>query len=75
MNNDNNNGEKRRILKAFGLVTQLGLSMACCVVIGFIFGRFLDRLTGASPLFMVVFAFVGSAAAIKVMYDIAKDWK
>jgi len=75
MKKNGKNDDKRQILRAFGLFTQLGLSMACCVLIGFMAGRFLDGAVKTSPLFTVVFAFIGAAAAIKLMYDISKDWK
>ena len=69
------NKERRLILKALSLITQLGLIMACCIVIGLFAGKFLDGLLGTSPLFMIIFIFIGSGSAIKVMYDIVKDWK
>ena len=74
-NKDRKNEDRRQILRAFGLFTQLGLSMACCVLVGVLIGRFLDVSFGTSPLLTVIFAFIGSGAAIKVMYDISKDWK
>ena len=74
MKNDKNN-DKRLILKAFSLLTQLGLTMACCVLIGLFTGKFLDGLLGTAPVLMIIFVFLGSAAALKVMYDIVKDWK
>jgi len=76
--NDNDNSKNKdnySILKALSLLTQLGLNMASCVVIGFFLGRFLDWLFGTNPVFMIIFVFVGAAAAIKIIYDIAKDWK
>ena len=80
-NENNNNGEKQRkkdnkiAMKAFSLVMQLGMNMACCVIIGFFFGRFLDNKFGTAPWLMIVFVFLGAGAAIKLIYDIAKDWK
>ena len=72
---DNKDKEKRLILKAFALLTQLGLSMACCVAIGLFAGKFLDDRLGTAPVLMLVFVFLGAAAAIKLIYDIIKDWK
>ena len=74
MKNDKDN-EKRLILKAFSLLTQLGLSMACCVLIGLFVGKFLDDWLGTEPVLMLIFVFLGAAAAIKLIYDIVKDWK
>jgi len=67
--------DKRQIMRALGLFTQLGLSMAFCVLFGFLLGMFLDRLIGISPVLTIIFSFIGSGAALKVMYDIVKDWK
>jgi|GEM_PF-1989574 len=71
----NKSKDRRQIMRAFGLFTQLGLSMVFCVLIGFILGRFLDSLTGIFPVLTVIFSFIGSGAALKVMYDIVKDWE
>ena len=82
MKNENENEKQkqkrddtRQIMKAFGLLTQLGLSMVSCILIGLFAGLFLDRLFGASPVFVIIFIVTGSVAAIKVLYDISKDWK
>ena len=68
--NDNN-----QVTRAFALVTQLGIQMACCVVIGVLLGIFLDRLFGTAPVLIIIFSILGSVASIKVIFDIAKDWK
>ena len=61
--------DKRRIARALGLMTQLGLTMACCVLVGVLMGRYLDRKLGTSHWLLVVFSLIGGAAALKVMYD------
>ena len=61
--------ERRRIVRALGLLTQLGLSMASCVLLGVLAGRYLDSRLGTSPWLLVLFAFLGAVAAFKVMYD------
>lgn len=72
---NNKKNDKRLIIKAFGLLTQLGLTMACCVLIGLMAGKFLDGWLGTTPVLIIIFTFIGLAAALKVMYDIVKDWK
>lgn len=68
-------GFHREVLRALGLLTQLGVSMAVCVFIGVMLGKFLDGLFGTSPWLLVIFAFIGAGAAFKVMYDLAiKEW-
>ena len=69
------NSERRQIARAFALVTQLGLQMACCVVLGVLLGVFLDRLFGTTPLFIIICSLLGSAASIKIIYDTSKDWE
>ena len=67
--------DRHQIAKAFALVTQLGLQMACCVVIGVLLGVFLDRLLGTMPIFIIIFSILGTGASIKIIFDISKDWK
>ncbi|MDR1438588.1 MAG: AtpZ/AtpI family protein [Clostridiales bacterium] len=62
-------------LYALGLLTQLGVSMAACVLIGVLVGSKLDGWLGTAPWMLVLFSFVGAGAAFKAMYDIAiKRW-
>ena len=63
------------IMKALAQFTQLGITMASCVIIGLLIGKFFDWLLGTAPWFMIIFAFIGSGASLKVLYDIGKDWK
>jgi F0F1-type ATP synthase assembly protein I len=67
--------EKFNIAKAFALITQLGIQMACCVAIGVVAGIFIDRFFGTAPLFIIIFSIIGSSASLKLLYDIAKNWK
>ena len=67
--------DNRQVMKALGLFTQLGLSMASCILGGFFLGLFLDKSIGTAPLFMIILLLAGIVAAIKLMYDISKDWK
>jgi len=67
--------EKNQISRAFALVTQLGVQMTVCIVLGVFAGRFLDKLFGTMPVFIIIFSILGSGAAIKVIFDISKDWK
>lgn len=63
------------VLRALGLLTQLGLSMAACVLIGVIVGKYLDKWLGTSPWLLILCSFLGGAASIKVLYDLSiKEW-
>jgi F0F1-type ATP synthase assembly protein I len=76
---DDNKEKKKKddnsILKALSLVSQLGLTLAGCVIVGFLFGRFLDNRLGTAPWLMLVMVFIGAGAAFKILYDLAMDWK
>jgi len=67
--------DNKQVMKALALFTQLGLSMAACIIGGLLLGRFLDGLLGTSPLLLIIFILVGAVAAIKILYDLSKDWK
>lgn len=67
--------ENRRILRALGQFTQLGISMAVCVLIGVLAGKYLDQLLNTSPWLLILGCVIGAAAAFKVMYDLViKEW-
>ena len=70
-----NRDDNRFIMKALAQFTQLGITMASCIAVGFVIGKFFDWLLGTTPWLMVLFMFVGSGAAIKILYDIGKDLK
>lgn len=65
----------RDIFRALALFTQLGVSMAACVLVGVLAGKLLDRLFGTSPLLLIICSLIGGAASFKVLYDIAiREW-
>ncbi|MCL2501422.1 MAG: AtpZ/AtpI family protein [Defluviitaleaceae bacterium] len=64
--------ERKKILRAAALMTQLAVGMIACVTISVFLGMFLDNRLGTSPVFILIFVFVGIAAAFKYMYDTAK---
>lgn len=68
--------EKGEVLRAVGLFTQLGLSMAACVFVGVGAGKLLDTWLGTTPWLLALCAAVGGIASIKTMYDIViSRWK
>lgn len=69
------NDDKRNIIRALALLSQLGLSMAACVFAGVMAGKLLDRWLGTSPWLLIVCSIIGAAASFKVMYDMAiREW-
>ena len=59
----------REMLRMLSLLSQLGIMMALCVVIGVFIGRFLDSFLGTSPWLLLLFSFIGVAAAFKALFD------
>jgi ATP synthase protein I len=49
---------------ALGALSAVGIAFVLAVVIGAAIGYWLDRLTGLSPLFFILFFFLGLAAGI-----------
>lgn len=49
---------------ALGALSAVGIAFVLAVVIGFGVGYVLDRWFGTSPLFLIVFFFLGMAAGI-----------
>jgi F0F1-type ATP synthase assembly protein I len=51
-------------IRTLGALGAVGIAFVLAVVIGFFVGYGLDRLTGLTPLFTIVFFFFGLAAGI-----------
>jgi len=55
---------KARTIGTTGALSAVGIGFVLAVIMGFGAGYMLDRWTGASPLFTIVFFFFGLAAGI-----------
>jgi F0F1-type ATP synthase assembly protein I len=64
--------ERKRILRAASLLTQLAVGVIACIGLAIFFGLFLDNRLNTSPLFVLIFTFIGIISAFKFMYDTAK---
>jgi F0F1-type ATP synthase assembly protein I len=64
--------ERKSILRAAALMTQLAIGSVTCIAISVFIGLFLDNRLGTSPVFILIFVFLGIIAAFKYMYDTAK---
>ncbi|MCL2189432.1 MAG: AtpZ/AtpI family protein [Defluviitaleaceae bacterium] len=64
--------ERKRILRAASLLTQLAIGTIACIGLAIFFGLFLDNRFETSPLFVLIFTFIGIISAFKFMYDTAK---
>jgi ATP synthase protein I len=54
----------RSSIGSLGALSAVGIAFVLAVGIGFLVGYWLDRWLGTSPLFMLVFFFLGLAAGI-----------
>jgi ATP synthase protein I len=64
--------ERKKILRAASLMTQLAVGMICCIGISVFIGYMLDRWLDTSPVFILIFIFFGVTGAFKFMYDTAR---
>ena len=51
-------------LGSIGALSAVGIAFVLAVVFGFLIGFVLDRWLGTTPLFIIVFFFIGIAAGI-----------
>ena len=63
---------RKDAVRAFSVLAQIGIQIFVCVAVGVLIGQWLDDRLGTSPWFLLVFSFLGMAAAFKSMYDMAK---
>lgn len=61
-------------LGTFGALGTVGLSFVLALVIGTAVGWWLDKLTGWSPLFFILFFLLGLAAGIRNVYITTKKF-
>jgi ATP synthase protein I len=59
-------------LGSLGALSAVGIAFVLAVVFGFLAGYALDRWLGTSPLFMILFFFLGVAAGILNVIRTAK---
>jgi ATP synthase protein I len=53
------------------VLSQIGITIIACIGVGIFLGWFLDDLLGTSPWLLIVFTFLGIAAAFKSIFDFA----
>ena len=62
--------KNKDVVKALGLLSQVGITMAVCVLVGVFLGRFLDGLLGTTPWLLLLFSFLGVGAAFKSLFNL-----
>jgi ATP synthase protein I len=67
-----NKGPHNQLLHALSFFSQVGITMAACVLIGVFLGKFLDGLLGTAPWLLLIFSLLGAAASFKALFDLAK---
>ena len=62
--------KSKDFVKALALLSQVGIMMAVCILVGVLIGRFLDGLLGTGPWLLFLFSFLGVGAAFKSLFDL-----
>ncbi|MGL4336379.1 MAG: AtpZ/AtpI family protein [Turicibacter sp.] len=57
-------------MKSLSLLSQVGISMIANIFVGLFIGKFLDQWLGTSPLFLLIFIFVGVGSGLKSVYTL-----
>jgi F0F1-type ATP synthase assembly protein I len=65
------NSDKKELFRNLAMVSSMGISVVLAIVIGFAFGRQLDKWFGTDPWFFYIFLLIGIAAGFKNIYVIA----
>lgn len=65
---------KREIMKALGLLTQVGVAMLVPILLCVVVGSLLDNLFKCSPIFLIIFIIMGVMAAFRSLYMLTKDF-
>ena len=58
----------RSVVTYLSLVTQIGLTMVACILIGFFGGMYLDRWLNTGFLFLILLTFIGVASGFRAVY-------
>ncbi len=59
--------EKKEILSALAMLTQIGLAMMTCMAISFGIGYYIDRLAG-TRFWVMIFLIIGILASIRSLF-------
>ena len=71
-NEKNRKEQNRAFMTALSMLSQIGINIIVCVAIGLAIGYYLDRWLGTRPWLLILFIFIGVAAAFKSIFDMAK---
>ena len=60
--------QRRAVLRALSFLSQLGVTIFACLLIGVLLGKYLDKFLGTSPWLLVVFSLLGVITAVWEIY-------
>ncbi|WP_041246212.1 AtpZ/AtpI family protein [Geotalea uraniireducens] len=63
--------DKKRLIKALGMISTMGISVAVAIAIGVLIGLKVDEWLGTKPWFFFIFLFFGIVAGFRNIYIIA----
>jgi len=63
--------KRGEVMRAVSFMSQIGVTIIACVVIGVFLGWLLDRWLGTSPWLLIVCSLLGVAAAFKSIFGMA----
>ena len=70
-----NKPQQNEFIRAIAFFLQISVTIIACVALGIFIGWLLDRLLGTTPWLLMVFSFLGAAAAFKSIFEFAKKVK
>jgi len=62
--------ERLELFRAMSFLSHIAITIAACIILGVLLGMLFDNLFGTSPWLLLVFSFLGMAAAFKSLFDI-----
>lgn len=68
------NKQKKEILQALALISQIGINMTVTILGCLIFGNFLDNKLNTSPWLLFLFIILGVLAAFRNLYHMTKKF-
>ncbi len=55
-------------MKAYALLTQIGINMFTYLIVGVLIGNFIDNKLGTSPIFLMIFMISGIIGGFRSVY-------
>ena len=71
MSKNEDKKHNNELLRSLYMVSQIGLTISACVIIGVFLGRFLDNTFGTSPVLLIIFSLLGAGAGFRSIFQYA----